>query len=327
MATVIAARSRNRVIGVDGHLPWSIPADLRRFKELTGGHTVIMGRKTFESIGKPLPNRTNIVITSNRNWSAEGVTVVHGLTAAMQHAELNHLDEIFIIGGERVYQEALERNLVDKIELTLVNCFIEGDAFFPLTPPEKWDVTREEIHKADDKNVYDFAFLTYEYRQLSEHYKPSLYLPAARYQDQLEHMQNILNDGVCPFCPRWLSWYHENKIELETTHWVVTKNDNPYKGTTHDYLLIPKEHVGHFNELSTEAVDDFGRAIYIVNVYFGLEYGAIGMRFGDMSRTGGSVYHLHAHIKVGDVDNPDHTPVKFKMSSVPKENKAPTLNE
>ncbi|MCR4306151.1 MAG: dihydrofolate reductase [Candidatus Daviesbacteria bacterium] len=126
ISLIAAIASGNRALGRDNDLIYKIPEDLKRFREITGGHTVIMGRKTYESIGRPLPNRTNIVITRDPNYSAEGVSVIHSLDEALQLAEG---DEVFIIGGGQIYQEAIK--LADKLYLTLVEGSPEADTFFP----------------------------------------------------------------------------------------------------------------------------------------------------------------------------------------------------
>lgn len=105
--------------------------------------------------------------------------------------------------------------------------------------PEIWRVADEEIHKANPQDGYDYAFITYELRK-QEEYRPLLYLPSARYSDQSNHMVSILNDGVCPFCAKWLGWYHESPVDYKSKYWIVTNNDNPYAGTKMDILLIPK---------------------------------------------------------------------------------------
>jgi dihydrofolate reductase len=128
MISIVAAIGRNREIGHGNELLWHIPDDLKRFKSLTSGHPVIMGRKTFESIGKPLPNRTNIVITRDKNWRHEGAKVAHSLEDAIATASL--IDpEIFIIGGAQIYEQALPH--ADRLYLTLIDDSKEGDAFLP----------------------------------------------------------------------------------------------------------------------------------------------------------------------------------------------------
>jgi len=127
MINIIVAHSINRVIGIDNKLPWHLPNELRHFKQTTTGHTVIMGRKTFESIGKPLPDRRNIVITRNAAYTAEGVEIVHSLEEARKLSE--SAQERFIIGGAQIYEEAL--NIADRLYVTLIYDNFEGDAHFP----------------------------------------------------------------------------------------------------------------------------------------------------------------------------------------------------
>lgn len=317
MITLIVARSRNGVIGVNGGIPWYIPDDLRRFKRLTTGHTVIMGRKTYESIGHVLPNRQNIVLSRDEEFWPGDAEVFTTLEAAIDHASSG---EIFIIGGEQVYAEAINQNLVNRIEATLVNTFVDVKqasqiAYFPTVPFGEWEVVSEQRNHADG---FDFAYITYVKRITAFDGLPLVYLPAARFADQYQKMHQILLDGLCPFCPLWLDWYHDSPVLHETSHWIITPNDNPYEGTSMDLLLIPKQHVTNFNLLSGEAQSDFGRAISWIIDNYNLSFGALGMRFGEMWYTGGSVAHLHAQIKVGDIDSPEFSPIRFKMSSLPE---------
>jgi dihydrofolate reductase len=142
--SLIAAMAENRVIGSGGTIPWKLPEDLRRFRSITMGHAVIMGRKTFESIGRPLPGRRNIILTRNREYRAEGCLVVHGLEAAL--AECREADEVFICGGGEVFREALP--LASRIYLTVVHINVEGDTFFPPIPEEFRETAREEVEDA-----------------------------------------------------------------------------------------------------------------------------------------------------------------------------------
>ena len=152
---IIVALAANRVIGRNNALPWHLPADLKRFKSLTMGHPVVMGRKTHESIGRPLPGRRNLIITRNRGYSAPGCEIVHSLdeaTAACRAAE-----KIFIIGGAELYRESLAR--AHCLEFTEIRADFEGDATFPEFSPALWRETSREIH-ANEAGVpfrYDFA--------------------------------------------------------------------------------------------------------------------------------------------------------------------------
>jgi dihydrofolate reductase len=155
MINLIVATSKNGTIGKNNKIPWDIPEDLRYFKNRTLGSSIIMGRKTFESIGKPLPKRENIVITSNKNYRKKGVIVVDSLEKAIKKS--SHLNEIFIIGGERVYEEALNLEVVERIYQTKIHKEIPGDRFFYL--PKDFKL----VSKEDKTNEnYDFSYLVLE---------------------------------------------------------------------------------------------------------------------------------------------------------------------
>ena len=152
------ARARNGAIGKDGDLPWRLSDDLKHFKATTLGKPVVMGRRTWESIGRPLPGRTNIVITRDTAYTAEGCVVVHSLDEAIRAA--GEAAEVMIIGGGEIYREALPS--VDRIYMTLVHARIEGDTFFPEFPPDDWQIIEQSRHTADDKNQYAHSFLVYD---------------------------------------------------------------------------------------------------------------------------------------------------------------------
>jgi len=155
--TIIAAASTNNVIGFDNRLIWNIPKDLKRFKNLTQGHSVIMGRKTFESLPSPLPNRRNIVITRNKDYSPEGIEVFRSIEDAIY--ECKDDQQPFIIGGGEIYSQTI--NLVDKIELTRVYKDYKGDAFFPEIPINKFELVNELVNYLDDDSNMKYSFLTY----------------------------------------------------------------------------------------------------------------------------------------------------------------------
>ncbi|MBC7520878.1 MAG: dihydrofolate reductase [Sandarakinorhabdus sp.] len=157
---LIVARAKNGVIGKEGQLPWHLPEDLRRFKRMTVGKPVIMGRKTFESIGKPLPGRQNIVLTRDAGWRAEGVTVVPNLAEAVAAAGLDpraRADGIMVIGGAQIYAEAMPS--ATRIELTEVDAEPAGDTVLPPFNPARWRETARETHAADGDRP-GFAFVT-----------------------------------------------------------------------------------------------------------------------------------------------------------------------
>jgi dihydrofolate reductase len=156
--TMVAAIGENNAIGKDNDLLWYLPKDLRHFKTITNGHTVIMGRKTFDSVGKPLPNRRNIIITRNTDLQIEGTEVVHTIEDALELAKED--GEVFIIGGEEIYKIAMKHT--DKIYLTVVHESFEADAFFPEIDKNLWVETASEKHLPDEKNNLSFTFSTLE---------------------------------------------------------------------------------------------------------------------------------------------------------------------
>lgn len=149
---LIVARADNGVIGVDNQLPWNLPSDLEYFKQVTMGKPVVMGRKTFESIGRPLPGRTNVVITRNADWSAPGVRIVGSLADALKlataQADLDGADEVMVIGGATLYREAFDQ--VDRMYVTQVHASPDGDAFFEAPDQGKFARTSVEDHAGDD---------------------------------------------------------------------------------------------------------------------------------------------------------------------------------
>ncbi|MGE0383769.1 MAG: dihydrofolate reductase [Gammaproteobacteria bacterium] len=157
--TIVVATDRDGVIGAGGRLPWHLPADLRRFRAITTGHPIVMGRRTYESIGRPLPHRHNIVISSDPAFDAPGCTVVRSLAQAYAAAGEG---EVFVIGGARVYAEALAG--ARRIHLTLVHGQFAGDVRFPAFDRAQWVQTAREEHPADDRNAWACSFLTLERR-------------------------------------------------------------------------------------------------------------------------------------------------------------------
>lgn len=154
MISLIVAASTNNVIGAKGNLPWRLSADLKRFKALTMGKPIVMGRKTYESIGRPLPGRQNIVVTRNPGFVAEGCDVVSSMDAAIEVA--GDAEEIMVIGGSHIYEAFLPR--ADRIYLTRVQAELEGDAYLPAIDNDKWHEVSAELHAADDSNDHDVVF-------------------------------------------------------------------------------------------------------------------------------------------------------------------------
>jgi dihydrofolate reductase len=158
MITIIAAIGKNGELGKDNDLIWHLPDDLKRFKKVTAGHHVIMGRKTFESLGKPLPNRTNIIITRNNHFKADGCLIVNSLQAAIEAAKAD--DNPHILGGAEIYEQAIE--IADILDITHVDATLEADAFFPKIDPSIWKEVARQDHFKDDKHQYNYSFVTYK---------------------------------------------------------------------------------------------------------------------------------------------------------------------
>jgi len=158
--SLIAAMDLGRLIGKDGQLPWHMPADLLHFKRTTVGKPVIMGRKTFESVGRPLPKRINVIVTRQQDYAHEGCLVAHSLEEAIQMVA--PCDEVMICGGSGIYAEAIPR--VDRMYLTQIGHRFDGDTHFPEFDPTPWDETQREEHGPDEKNRYPYTFITLDRR-------------------------------------------------------------------------------------------------------------------------------------------------------------------
>ncbi|SEM16431.1 dihydrofolate reductase [bacterium A37T11] len=155
---IIVAAAENNAIGKNNELLWKLPDDLKFFKRMTTGHTVIMGRKTFESVGLPLPNRRNIIITRQPDFRASDTEVVNSLNQALDLCKDDD-KEVFVVGGAEIYREALP--LMDKLYITRVHASFDGDTYFPQIDLNEWRLTDEIIHPADERHCYAFSFLTY----------------------------------------------------------------------------------------------------------------------------------------------------------------------
>jgi dihydrofolate reductase len=158
MLSMIVAAAENNAIGKDNKLLWHLPDDLKHFKRTTKGHHVIAGRKTFESQGRPLPHRTNIIVTRNKDYLAEGCIIVNSLEEALN--QVKNDDEPFIIGGENIYRLAMPK--ADRIYLTRVHAEFEADTFFPEINPDEWQETEITYHEKDEKHQYAFSIITYD---------------------------------------------------------------------------------------------------------------------------------------------------------------------
>ena len=158
MISMIVAMGRHREIGKNNKMLWHLPDDFKHFKAVTMGKPILMGRKTFESIGRPLPGRDNIVITRNKTFAADGITLVHSVESALEAAK--KYDEVMIVGGDSFYQQMLPSS--DRLYITEVHHDFEADAFFPEIDLTQWREVSRVAHKADAKHLYDYSFVSYE---------------------------------------------------------------------------------------------------------------------------------------------------------------------
>ena len=156
--STIVAVTKNNVIGRDNDIPWYLPADLKYFKKITTGHHILMGRKCYQSIGRPLPNRTNVIITRDPFFISSNCVVCHSIEEGIDQAYANGEEELFIIGGGTIYDQT--SHLWNKIYLTEVDLEVEGDVFFPEINSSEWEITDKQKLKADEKNEFDYVFKT-----------------------------------------------------------------------------------------------------------------------------------------------------------------------
>ena len=158
--SLLVAADENNVIGKDNQLPWHLPNDLKYFKNQTWGMPILMGRKTFESIGKPLPGRKSIVITRQQNWKHEGISIVHSIEDAINTAASFGVKEIFVIGGAEIFKTAFDE--AQRIYLTRIHHQFEGDTWFPEVDAGSWNLVRQRFCQADEKNAYAHTFQVWE---------------------------------------------------------------------------------------------------------------------------------------------------------------------
>ncbi|MBI4121092.1 MAG: dihydrofolate reductase [Parcubacteria group bacterium] len=303
--SIVVAAAENRCIGNKGKIPWDIPDDLAHFRKLTMGHTVVMGRKTYESIvaklGKPLPKRTNIVLAREKTFTAPGCTVVHSLDELFVLIK-DVAKEVFVIGGGEIYKLLLP--YVTRVYYTLVHAKPEGDAFFPELELSEWSVAyRAEFSNRYEKNEHKATLILYERKSptktadtASETFVDMTQLR----QGQEDVYAQVKKDGVCPFCGEDnLRKYHREPIIREGEHWFVTKNDYPYWGTKLHFLFIHKEHITTLAEMRPQAFVELMEHVNWITATFGIPGATLVFRFGDTSHTCATVMHLHAHLIVG----------------------------
>lgn len=159
MISLIWAMDENRVIGSYNKLPWHLPEDLKFFKRVTMGHPIVMGRKTHESIGKPLPGRENVIITRDRQYRSEGCTVLYSIDELLDFASKTD-NEVFVIGGAEIFKEIISH--ADRLYLTMIHHQFEGDTFFPTFHIDEWELESREMGEKNEKNPYEYEFLIYK---------------------------------------------------------------------------------------------------------------------------------------------------------------------
>lgn len=300
MSTVslVVAMATNRAIGRTGDLLWRLPNDFRHFRELTTGHAIIMGRKTFESLPKgALPDRTNIVVTHQADYQAPDCRVVTSLDEAIALATNLGSEEIFVIGGGEIYRQALPR--AHRVYLTAVNTApTDADTFFPELPESEWTLISSDSHSMDDKHAFDYDFRIYDRIDQSTKVVDPHYAKSDEYRGVLEEIQS---GKQCPFCPGQLHW-HKEPILKEVSDWLITKNSWPYKDTTHHLLLIGRAHHERFEELTPADWESIRQLIAWAVVEFKIPGGGFAMRFGETTHTGATVVHLHVHLIVPETD-------------------------
>jgi len=306
--SIIVAMDEKHAIGKNGGIPWYLPKDLKRFREITTGHTVIMGRKTFDSIikriKKPLPDRRNIIISNNREFSYEGCEFTGSFQEALKLAEND--EKVFVIGGEQVYKLALP--LADRMYITYISYRFEGcDAFFPEINFNDWVQGNSITYISKDfNNKYETRFVVYKRKRNGM--SKVVDTRNARDREYGDILIDIEEKGKCPFCPVNFK-YHKHPILKEEAGWFLTKCSWPYKNTKYHFLIISRAHKELFSDLSS---NDFNSINTIVNwaiKKFDLRGGAIALRFGDTEYTGATVCHLHFHLIMPEDSNSVHFPI------------------
>ncbi|WP_343688120.1 dihydrofolate reductase [Chitinophaga sp.] len=165
MVSIIVAASENNVIGIHNHLPWHLPVDMKYFKDTTMGKPIVMGRKSFEELGKVLPGRPNIMITRQEGYTRPGLIVVPSLEAGIEKAKTFGTDELFVTGGGEIFKMAIEKEIIDRIYLTRVHAEVEGDTYFPDFDQSKWVKVKDELYEKDERHQYSMSFQVWEFKK------------------------------------------------------------------------------------------------------------------------------------------------------------------
>ena len=307
--SLIVAMDRRGGIGYQGHMPWPrLKVDMQHFRAKTTCHTVVMGRKTYESLGKPLPDRHNVVVTSG-DISHPDVEVVRDPREYFAAAAA--LDEVvWVIGGAELYTTALP--YVDCMVITRVYAVFDTvDTWFPDVEWRQWQSLPErQLSLRDDIAQLSLSF---EYWQRIVPADGPLYrLTSARVVDQLGEMERLAELGICYFCDLL-----ERKIGcvIDGEYWAVYPNTFPYKNTSVHMLIVPKAHHVDIRTLTRAASAEYMQVVAQVADSFGLTGYSQFMRSGDMSLTGASIAHLHGHVIAPDMETDTFESVKIKLGT------------
>lgn len=306
--TIIAALGVGNEIGKNGSLLWHLKDDLKRFKEITTGHSVIVGRKTYESIlhtlGKPLPNRKMVVISRNEIELPDGCVLVHSFEDALKEVGK---EEVFVIGGAEIYTLALP--YANKMCITRVaSADTDADTFFPKWDEDEWKMKSQEGHPKDTNNDHTFVWEVWEKKK-----KLFVELQHSRSLEQTNVMERIAKRGECPFCIENLQKEHTLPIE-EKKYWIVTENQYPYAQAKKHILIISKKHAERLEDLSLSAFKQLGTIVKELERLYMVESGALCMRFGNPQFNGGTVNHLHFHFIVPKKPEEGSEPLRFRIS-------------
>ncbi|TRZ54060.1 MAG: HIT domain-containing protein [Dehalococcoidia bacterium] len=319
--SIIVAVAENGVIGQNGKIPWSLPSDLLYFAKLTKGHTVIVGRKTYESIikrlGHSLSDRQTIVITRQQNFPVPNNCEI---SASWEETlkKVRREEEVFVIGGAEIYCLALP--YAKRIYLTKVHTQCDGDTFSPVYDIAEWQEIFSEPHGRDEKNEHDYTFTILEKKKSTARAKEKpesfVNLENARVEEQREVMKMIQEQGFCPFCPENISKSQLEPVIKQGQYWHIRENHWPYKNTRVHLIVIHNTHIEKLSEISPEAAKELFELAKWTEDKYQISGGGIGLRFGDFRLNGGTVLHLHVHIVTADITNRDdleYQPVHFRV--------------
>lgn len=307
--SLIFAMNAGRIIGNNGALPWHLPSDLKRFKELTTGHPVIMGRKTFESIlarnGRGLPNRCNVVITRDIfTWrhrqkcepeKFRNCVFVDSLREGILLMEPE--PEVFIIGGAEIYEQALD--IADQMYFTQIHGTFEGDVKFPLFNMNDWETMHDELVTTDE---HPYAFSIMERANRAKSLATSLFNDKelvnptfAKSKEYGNTIADIINAGICPFCPDTFLW-HPWPILHRVGNWAITRSGWPYENAEYHFLLIGDRHIITDTEMTTRDEICVRQLTKWAVGRFNLKGWGRIERSGNTDHTGATVQHLHFHL-------------------------------